>query len=322
MLQRGGLGLSLSEVQHLTASVQDSHSCVEYRPFVSKLWGKLQAATAAAQGPAPGGGATGSAPAASSPTSQLLPQFIAARQRRLQTSVGVVLGQQPEALAREAAEVAGLPGYQPWKEPALRAFGKRMEGYPHPAEFESCYSFCDGDSRSAQVGGRWRGAVGVASQPSAGATAACFAPVDPHSQCRAAKQAAQKWKLSKDHQAAWGMRRRGGPAEQAQHGGAASSTLPPTSPGAHTAGAQRRHQQQQQQQRLATPAAGNHAGASAAEAAASQAAASQAAQGPARGTRSAPPTASYMRRDSPLLAAERAARAAAQQDVELLRSLQ
>jgi hypothetical protein len=79
---------------------------------------------------------------------------VAARQRRLQTNVALALGQQPEATAREAAEVAAaLPGVPlPWKVPAVKQFGKRMD-YEHPADLTEHYCFGGSDSRAAAVGG-------------------------------------------------------------------------------------------------------------------------------------------------------------------------
>lgn len=141
-LQRSGLPLSQCEVTQLVTSVRDAHNAVEYRPFVSRLYGKLHLQHAAAgscqqAGAAPAGtsaagtvaaGTAGAAPAAP----PMLPQFVAARQRRLQTHVALALNQQPEALAAEAAEVAALPAAVasaiPWRMADSKPFSKRMFG--------------------------------------------------------------------------------------------------------------------------------------------------------------------------------------------------
>jgi hypothetical protein len=152
-LHRSGLGLSQAEARQLAASVQDSQSSVEYLPFVSKVWGKMQGQ--AGTGGEHSGGSTSTS--ATPPKQQhVMPQFIAARQRRLQTGVAVLLGQQPEALAWEAADVAALPGHQPWKVREEKPYGKRMEGYTHPPSFESCHSFSGGDTRAAEAARQWK----------------------------------------------------------------------------------------------------------------------------------------------------------------------
>lgn len=139
-LQRSGLLLSQGEVAQLVACVRDSHNSVEYRPFVSKLYSRLHAQQAAAGSCSPagappaGGSALGGVPAGAASAAPaapfVLPQFMAARQRRLQTHVALALNQQPEALAAEAAEVAALPGAMPpaipWHLPATKPFSKRM----------------------------------------------------------------------------------------------------------------------------------------------------------------------------------------------------
>lgn len=161
-LQRGGLGLGPVDVAGLVAGVQDGLGAVDYRTVASKLWGKLQLGQAAAAGGSSGGAGSpctrAAAPAAPAAQPSLhLPQFVRARQRRLQTNVALALGQQPEALAREAAEVAALPGFLPWKQ-AEAAQGKRT-AYDRPAEFGGAgagankFCFADGDPRAAQVGG-------------------------------------------------------------------------------------------------------------------------------------------------------------------------
>lgn len=81
---------------------------VEYRPFVSRLYTKL-----AAQQPEAVAG-------------MRVADWHAARQRRLQTKVGAMLGQQHQEMREEAQEVTS---HQQWKERAPRPFGKRVEGY-------------------------------------------------------------------------------------------------------------------------------------------------------------------------------------------------
>ena len=129
-LQRAGLGLTPGEVQQLAVSMRDGHNSVEYRPFVSKLWGKLQGSADSSSGSGDsassgGGEAAAGGTGGGSAAPQHMPQFVAARQRRLQTNVALALGQQPEATAREAAELAAaLPGVPlPWKVPAVKQFG-------------------------------------------------------------------------------------------------------------------------------------------------------------------------------------------------------
>lgn len=139
-LQSSGLPLSQGEAAQLAAAVRDSHNAVEYRPFVSKLYGKLRVQQAAAGGclqaaATPDGASTAKGPPAEAAPAvhggpPTMPQFVAARQRRLQTQVALVLNQQPGALAAEAAEVAALPGAMPpaipWHRPAAKPFSKRM----------------------------------------------------------------------------------------------------------------------------------------------------------------------------------------------------
>lgn len=158
-------------MQHLVSAVRSPAGSVEYRPFVSKLWGQLQqhgavpAAPTAGPGRAAPSGSTragsrgggSSGPVAAGEAGQVhLPQFVVARQRRLQTNVALALAQQPAATAREAAELAGLPGYLPWKQPPTAQFGKRM-AYDRPAELAAApnttFTFADGDPRAAEVGG-------------------------------------------------------------------------------------------------------------------------------------------------------------------------
>ncbi len=177
-LQQSRLGLSQGDVQHLVAAVGTSGGSVEYRPFVSKLWGQLQqqgavpaAPSASSVQPVPGGSAQASSRggAAGGPAPLHLPQFVVARQRRLQTNVALALAQQPEVTAREAAELAGLPGYLPWKPKPTAQFGKRM-AYDRHAELgtapSTTFSFADGDPRAAEVGTTVGLGVGLwASQP-------------------------------------------------------------------------------------------------------------------------------------------------------------
>ncbi|KAL4858189.1 hypothetical protein ACK3TF_001679 [Chlorella vulgaris] len=152
-LHHSTLGLSQAEARQLAASVQDSQSSVDYLPFMSKVWGKMQGQAGTAGELSGGSSSTSAIP----PKHQhVMPQFIAARQRRLQTGVAVSLGQQPEALAWEAADVAALPGHQPWKVPEEKPYGKRMEGYTHPPSFESCHSFSGGDTRAAEAARQWK----------------------------------------------------------------------------------------------------------------------------------------------------------------------
>ena len=123
-LQQSRLGLSSGDVQHLVAAVRDPAGGVDYKPFVAKLWGQLQQQGAVPAAPAAGAGQAppqGSAPAGGWPAPAAavhLPQFVVARQRRLQTNVALALAQQPETTGREAAQLAALPGYLPWKQPA------------------------------------------------------------------------------------------------------------------------------------------------------------------------------------------------------------
>ena len=158
-LQQSRLGLQPQDVQGLVASVQDSHGSVEYRPFVAKLWGQLQKEGAVVGGPGGGG-----SPAGGAAPPPHLPQFVRARQRRLQTHVALALCQQPEATAGEAEQVAQLPGYQPWKQARAAQCGKRMTGAPR-GELgrtpDGTFSFAGGDPQAAQVGwwrvARWLG---------------------------------------------------------------------------------------------------------------------------------------------------------------------
>ncbi|PRW34038.1 hypothetical protein C2E21_7385 [Chlorella sorokiniana] len=175
-LQQSRLGLSQGDVQHLVAAVRSPGGSVEYRPFVSKLWGQLQQQGAVPVAPPTGPGqvapsgsvmAGGRAGATSSPSPAEaaaaapvhLPQFVVARQRRLQTNVALALAQQPEATAREAAELAGLPGYLPWKPKPEAQFGKRM-AYERPAELgtapSTTFTFADGDPRAAEAALQWK----------------------------------------------------------------------------------------------------------------------------------------------------------------------
>lgn len=145
-------------MQGLVAGVKDGQDSVEYKAVVSQLIGKLQqhgvggirANTVA------GSLSTAAAAAAAAPPAHM-PQFVAARQRRLQTNVGLALCQQPEATAREAAEVAALPGFLPWKQAPTAQFGKRM-AYEKKGEFNGggggTFAFADGDPRAAEVR-RW-----------------------------------------------------------------------------------------------------------------------------------------------------------------------
>lgn len=168
-LQQSRLGLSQGDVQHLVAAVGSSGG-VEYRPFVSKLWGQLQQQGAVPAAPTAGPGqavfagsaqagsqvaATGGPVPAGAAAPVHLPQFVVARQRRLQTNVALALAQQPEATAREAAELAGLPGYLPWKPKPAAQFGKRM-AYDRHAELgtapSTTFTFADGDPRASEVG--------------------------------------------------------------------------------------------------------------------------------------------------------------------------
>ena len=169
-LQQSRLGLSQGDVHHLVTAVRSPGGSVEYRPFVSKLWGQLQqqgavpavpAAGAGQATPAAGaragsrGGAAAGVPAPAGAAAQVhLPQFVVARQRRLQTNVALALAQQPEATAREAAELAALPGFLPWKPKPEAQFGKRM-AYERPAELgtapSTTFTFADGDPRAADV---------------------------------------------------------------------------------------------------------------------------------------------------------------------------
>eukprot|EP00887_Chlorella_sp_A99_P008146 scaffold12.g8146.t1 len=89
VLRRGGLGLQQAEVALLVSALKDPNDLVDWRPFASRLCTKLQAA-------APGATA-----------GLRVADWHAARQRRLQTRVGQLLGQTHAALAEEAAEVPG-----------------------------------------------------------------------------------------------------------------------------------------------------------------------------------------------------------------------
>lgn len=169
-LQQSRLGLSQGDVHHLVAAVRSPGGSVEYRPFVSKLWGQLQqqgavpAAPPAGPGQAvpatgaraagQGGAAAGGPLPAGAAAPVHLPQFVVARQRRLQTNVALALAQQPEATAREAADLAALPGFLPWKPKPQAQFGKRM-AYERPAELgtapSTTFTFADGDPRAAEV---------------------------------------------------------------------------------------------------------------------------------------------------------------------------
>ncbi|KAL4436947.1 hypothetical protein ABPG75_004086 [Micractinium tetrahymenae] len=268
-LQRSGLPLSQGEVAQLVSSVRDSHNSVEYRQFVSKLYGKLhqQQATAGGCSPAstsPAGASAAAAVHAGVASAALaappmLPQFVAARQRRLQTNVALALNQQPEALAAEAAEVAALPAGLspaiPWRLPATKPFSKRMFG--RQEEF--------------------------------GEHALAFSAGDP----KAAEQAALQWRASKAPQHAWAMRRENRPSKQSARGGA--SSLPSTPPAAKMGMLS------------------------------SQQVAQQVVQAQAHVASSRPPkSAACLNREagSPLLAAERAAKAAGQREVALVNSLE
>lgn len=201
------------------SSVQDPHGSVEYRPFVSKLWGKLQGAASASSSSAgaaadscSGGAAGGAAPAAAT---LHMPQFVAARQRRLQTHVALALNQQPDSLAAEAAEVAQLPTALPWRLPATKPFSKKV--FERPEEFAGGgLPFCGGDPKAAEVGralywggrraeglngvcwwvsvGRGRGSFSRC--PAGGRTPACL-------RCDAAQVISPTGTTAQQHTAAW-----------------------------------------------------------------------------------------------------------------------